>query len=88
MRGGRMIVNPVRYGSGGKVKQATIHVPVSTTYYISGGEQKKATTSGDYLMDVGSIFAVKRDFNSVPKINNATLLTSASYLSVWRVNDA
>ena len=83
-----MIFKPVRYGSGGKVKQATIHVPTSATYYISGGEQKKATTAGDYLMDVGSIFAVKRDFNGTPKIDNATLLTSVSYLSVWLVKDA
>ena len=62
-----MIVNPVRYGSGGKVKQleVTVESTYSTNYtvsYVKNGEfvSESAYTSGKITLtvDSGSLFLV------------------------------
>lgn len=77
MRGGRMIVNPVRYGVGGAVKQITVTVNSMTTgavkYYVQNG--KIVTTDREsFQADTGSMLTVvfSGSFIGSPSVSGAT----------------
>lgn len=62
MRGGRMIVNPVRYGSGGNaVKQVDVNVTTTvgglTAYYMENGTLK-SVRKANFKADAGSMLTL------------------------------
>lgn len=76
LRGGRMIVNPVRYGVGGAVKQITVTVNsmmATVKYYVQNG--KIVTTDrASFQADAGSMLTVvsSGSFMGPPSVSGAT----------------
>lgn len=85
-----MIVNPVRYGSGGAPKQVTVNVSrwIDVIAYMSGGVYTTRASGGNFLVDAGSIMAVALSSNTVPSVSNATRIRANGSLSAWKVADA
>lgn len=88
MRGGRMIVNPVRYG-----KSAPKQVSVSGFGYVdycwymqNGKCVTNNGTSGPILVDAGTIFALQVSSEKYP--TNAIRLSYSKNLQVLRAVDA
>lgn len=93
MRGGRMIVNPVRYGSGSAVKQyeITVNIPYKggSIYYISDGEPKNIWSNADgeqtILVDAGTYLALEGEQYLPTASGKVDLMCSSETVAVYLV---
>lgn len=90
MRGGRMIVNPVRYGGGSAPKQVSVSGfgYVTSCWYMQNGKFVTVSngTGGPILVDAGTIFALQVSNEKYP--TNAISISFGKNLQVLRAVDA
>lgn len=92
MRGGRMIVNPVRYGSGGMVKTTTVSITTMvgeiSTYCVQNGEVIH-NPKNPFQADAGSMLVVIKLGTVINlSVSGATLVTTeGDDVSIYLVND-
>ena len=78
MRGGRMIVNPVRYVSGNKLTTITATRGVSSIYFTTNGVWSPRNYGGTFEADAGSICVIAGSTSVPPATTGMTLKTTLS----------